>query len=196
MVSKGKKEKYILSGKNLEIAEKMLYDVTRIFEKHGIEYWLDFGTLLGIVREGRILPWDDDMDISIFEKDRQKVHDVVLPEIKNLNYRTYSRYHDVGHEILKDGDFRAFRVRNYRWKYFRGYVKIDVFVMYPKDDHHYWYELGNVHRLPSKVIQEFDEIEFKGKMYRKPKYHDEYLSYHYGDWRVPLPDYKLRSRRA
>jgi phosphorylcholine metabolism protein LicD len=190
MVNNGKKSKYILQGKNLKVAEQMLKDVTDIFDKHGVRYWLDFGTLLGIVREGRILPWDDDMDISIFEEDRQKVHDVVMPEIKKLNYRTYSRYHHIeDHEVLKKGDFRAFRTRNYRWRFFRGYVKIDIFVMYKKEDYHYWYELYNVHRLPSNLIEEFDTIEFNGKMYTKPKLHDEYLTYHYGDWRTPVKDY-------
>lgn len=189
MKIKGKKDKYLLQGKNLKVAEKMLEDVTRIFEKHGVKYWLDFGTLLGIEREGRILPWDDDMDISIFEEDRQKVHDIVLPEIDKLNYRTYSRYHHIHDEVLKNGDFRAFRVRNYRWKFFRGYVKIDIFVMYKKDDYHYWYELGNRHRLPSSLLEEFDTIEFNGKKYTKPKETDAYLTYHYGDWRIPISDY-------
>ncbi len=184
-----KKQKYVLEGKKLEIAQKMLHDVTTIFEKHNIRYWLDFGTLLGIVREGRILPWDDDMDISIFEEDRQKVHDIVMPEIKKLNYRIYSRYHHIDDDVLKYGDFRAFRVRNYRWFFFRGYVKIDIFVMYKKGDYYYWYELGNKHKIPSYLVKEFDQIEFNGKLYTKPKDHDAYLTYHYGNWRVPNKEY-------
>jgi phosphorylcholine metabolism protein LicD len=190
MAIEGKKNKYILKGKNLEVAQKMLKDVTDIFDKHGVRYWLDFGTLLGIVREGRILPWDDDMDISIFEDDRQKVHDVVMPEIKKLNYRTYSRLHmDENDEILKNGDFRTFKVRNYRWKFFKGYVKIDIFVMYEKDGFLYWREFGKRHRLPIKLISEFDTIEFNGKNYTKPKDTDAYLTYHYGDWRVAIENY-------
>jgi len=190
MASNGKKSKYILQGKNLKIAEQMLKDVTDIFDKHGVRYWLDFGTLLGIVREGRILPWDDDMDISIFEDDRQKVHDIVMPEIKKLNYRTYSRLHmDENDEILKNGDFRTFKVRNYRWKFFKGYVKLDIFVMYRKDDYLYWREFGKQHRLPTKLISEFDTIEFNGKNYTKPKDTDAYLTYHYGDWRVAIENY-------
>jgi phosphorylcholine metabolism protein LicD len=189
MKIKGKKDKYLLQGKNLIVAEKMLEDVTRILEKHNVRYWLDFGTLLGIVREGRILPWDDDMDISIFEEDRQKVHDIVMPEIKRLNYRTYSRMHEIDDNILKNGDFRTFKVRNYRWRFFKGYVKIDIFVMYKKDDYIYWREFNKRHRLPLSLVQEFDTIEFNGKEYTKPKKTDEYLTYHYGDWRVPIAEY-------
>jgi len=189
MKVKNKKDKYLLQGKNLKIALKMLDDVTTIFEKHNIRYWLDFGTLLGIVREGRLLPWDDDMDISIFEEDRQKVHNIVMPEIKKLNYRVYSRFHHVEDDILKKDDFRAFRVRNYNWRYFRGYVKIDIFVMYRKDEFVYWREFGEKHRLPASLIQEFDTIEFNGKQYTKPKNTDAYLTYHYGDWRTPNSEY-------
>ena len=193
MKIKKKKNKYVLQGKKLKIAEKMLKDVTEIFEKHNVRYWLDFGTLLGIVREGRILPWDDDMDISIFEEDRQKVHDIVLPEIKKLNYRIYSRYHHiVDDDVLKEGDFRAFRVRDCRWKFFRGYVKIDIFVMYKKDDDYYWYELDNKHKIPSSLIEEFDQIEFNSKLYTKPKDHDKFLTYHYGDWRTPNKEYNAQ----
>jgi len=189
MKVKGKKDKYLLQGKNLIVAEKMLEDVTRILEKHSVRYWLDFGTLLGIVREGRILPWDDDMDISIFEEDRQKVHDVVMPEIKRLNYRIYSRMHEMDDDILKNGDFRTFKVRNYRWKFFKGYVKIDIFVMYKKGDYIYWREFNKRHRLPLSLVKEFNTIEFKGKEYIKPKDTDAYLTYHYGNWRVPIAEY-------
>ena len=187
---KGKKEKYLLVGKNQEIAKQMLKDVIDIFDKHNIRYWLDFGTLLGIVRENRILPWDDDMDISILEDDRQKVHDLVMPEIKKLSYRVYSRYHHIeNHDVLKKGDFRAFRVRNNRLFFLRGYVKLDIFVMYRKEDYFYWYELYNVHRIPARLLEEFDTIMFENKRYIKPKLTDEYLIYHYGDWRTPAKDY-------
>jgi len=183
------KKKYLMQGKNLKIAEQLLHDVTTVLEKHNVRYWIDFGTLLGIVREGRILPWDYDMDISIFEEDREKMHTTVLPEIKKLQYRIYSRYHEIEDDVLKKGDFRAFRVKNRRWKFFRGYVNLDIFVMYKKEDYHYWYELGNKHKIPSSYIEEFDFIEFNEKEYSKPKDHDRYLTYHYGDWRVPNKDY-------
>lgn len=38
--------------------------VCSILERHEVIYWLDYGGLLGVVREGRILPWDNDMEIG------------------------------------------------------------------------------------------------------------------------------------
>jgi hypothetical protein len=49
----------------------LLQRVTGIAEKLDIALYLDFGTLLGHVREGRILLWDDDVDLVIFDEVRR-----------------------------------------------------------------------------------------------------------------------------
>jgi hypothetical protein len=40
---------------------------TRLNEAQ-VPYWVDFGTLLGIIRQGDIIPWDTDVDISVKSK--------------------------------------------------------------------------------------------------------------------------------
>ena len=45
-----------------------LRELVRVFEQHNISYWLDSGTLLGVIREGRMLPSDHDIDISIWQQ--------------------------------------------------------------------------------------------------------------------------------
>jgi lipopolysaccharide cholinephosphotransferase len=63
-------------GIKKEVAKKlykMLKDTTHLLEKNKIQYWIDGGTLLGAVRHKGLIPWDDDLDISVFYKDRHKV---------------------------------------------------------------------------------------------------------------------------
>ncbi len=186
---KPKKDKYLLSGKNGKIALKMLKDITDVLDRYKVKYWLDFGTLLGIVRENRILPWDNDMDISIFPDDVDIMQKKVLPEIKKINYRVYKREYLKDDDPLKKGDMRAFKIRNNRLIFFRGYVTLDIFVLYPKKDRYYWLEFGKVHSYPQKLLKQFSSIEFDCKKYTIPKDYDSYLTCHYGNWKVPNKKY-------
>jgi len=58
--------------KEAELAES-LRQVKKIFDKHKIDFWLDFGTLLGAIRDKRIIPWDKDIDLGMRREDLQKL---------------------------------------------------------------------------------------------------------------------------
>ena len=54
-----------IQQKKLEI----LIDIAKFCNENKIRYWLDSGTLLGAVRHGGFIPWDDDIDIIIMKDD-------------------------------------------------------------------------------------------------------------------------------
>lgn len=64
---------------------ELLKFVENICKKYELQWWLDYGTLLGAVRHGGFIPWDDDIDIGMTRKDGEKLFSVIESEIKNNN---------------------------------------------------------------------------------------------------------------
>lgn len=48
---------------------QILEGLKALFDKYELKYFADFGTLLGAIRHNGIIPWDDDIDISMPRKD-------------------------------------------------------------------------------------------------------------------------------
>lgn len=60
---------------------ELLVELDRICRKHGIDYWLTAGTLLGAVRHGGFIPWDDDLDVGIDIKDYRRLLKILPGEL-------------------------------------------------------------------------------------------------------------------
>lgn len=76
LVSKERKE---LWGVELDL----LWQFKNICDKYHLKHYLDGGTLLGAVRHGGFIPWDDDIDIAMPRTDYDRFLECA---VKELNY--------------------------------------------------------------------------------------------------------------
>ena len=56
---------------------KLLAEFDALCREHGLRYWIAFGTLLGAVRHGGFIPWDDDVDTGMPRADILKLMQIV-----------------------------------------------------------------------------------------------------------------------
>lgn len=56
-----------------------IFDI--VCRKHGLNYWLDFGSLLGAVRHNGFIPWDDDLDITMPRADFNRAKTVLCEHL-------------------------------------------------------------------------------------------------------------------
>ena len=54
----------------------MMVEIDRVCRENGIEYSLLGGTMLGAVRDGGFIPWDDDLDLAFTKEALARVMDV------------------------------------------------------------------------------------------------------------------------
>lgn len=75
----------------------VLGEIDKICRKYGIQWFADCGTLLGAVRHGGFIPWDDDMDICMLRDEYQRFFEVAREELP-AEYRVLDIYYEGGHD--------------------------------------------------------------------------------------------------
>ncbi len=78
---------------------KVLSEIDRVCREHGIRWFADCGTLLGAVRHGGMIPWDDDMDICMLRNDWLRFFEVAKDELPEdysvLTLQSESEYENI-----------------------------------------------------------------------------------------------------
>jgi len=117
--------------------DEQLNWIIEILEKNKVEYVVDSGTLLGIIREGKLIKWDKDIDIIIFDKDIKKMS-YALEEVKNRkDYKmSVGKYRGliVGYTLSPDNIYHNLLYPYIPLIKLEGNRKIDIMVLRRKGD--------------------------------------------------------------
>ncbi len=178
-----------LTGKHREKAYKLLHFATRVLTQSKIPYLLDAGTLLGIIREDRLLPWDDDVDITVSGRFSEELL-AIRWKFWWAGYRTRVRRYKKDQGVFKKGDIRLIKVQTRKWFFLKDKNLLDIFIKYKKGDYYYW-AVGRKPMMMKKVeAYYFDNTRnhsFDQSQFTVPYDSEGYLAYHYGaNWRTPI----------
>lgn len=55
----------------------VLEELKKVLDENGILFWPMGGTMIGMLRHGAFVPWDDDIDISMMYEDKEKLFDII-----------------------------------------------------------------------------------------------------------------------
>lgn len=173
---------------NIPLAENLLMSVAKSLDKHNIPYHLEGGTLLGIVRDNAILPWDDDLDISIPAGHEHKIP-AALGFLKKDGWRIDKRNY-YSFNAIKHKGTRVFKIRDRsRGLLNMGHNYLDIFVKYQHKDLVYWQAKKKLMCVDASYYDGFDEISFQNYDFKIPKKHNDYLTEKYGDWNKTIKEW-------
>lgn len=142
-----------------------------VLDASGATWFLTSGLLLGHVREGRILPWDLDVDLGIFADDAETVRQA---------------FKDAGWQFRRDFLSQMWPVH--------GNTKVDIHTHYREGDQVYKLH-GKQQRIrmdhPAHLFENLQPTVFYMRECLMPSPPEEYLEVMYGeDWLTPKREWQ------
>lgn len=115
-------------------AQLQVLDVIEtICRKHDITYFADWGTILGTVRHGGYVPWDDDMDICMKREDYTRFKEAAKTELPK-DFRIHDYEHQEDHWLFLSRVANSVHI-NFEPEHMKQFhnfpyiVGIDIFVL-------------------------------------------------------------------
>lgn len=173
---------------SLELGRHIIKQLNALAIEGNIPLVIDFGTLLGLVRDQDIIPWDDDIDFSAPVEYAQKVEKLVVDFKKNnaekIEWkieRVVDKDSNIAGLLLKFHDPSQTRTEFVTSLSFRKNIDGKA-IHLPSLG--MWYS-------PIKHFRSLELIRWQGELIQVPFLYLDYLSFQYGNWQVPKKDIQL-----
>ena len=173
---------------------EVLEVIDGICRKNAIQYFADWGTLLGAVRHKGFIPWDDDIDICLKREEYNRLIQI-LPDELPYGFVIAGMYADSERlqqaayvpqlRVIADEtqwNFNSYMQRFHGFPYQR--VGIDIF---PLDDMPEDEEVAQMQRLMVRqgilILREWDNLEKTGELQKVLKEYEDFC-------KIPIPNGK------
>ena len=176
---------------------EVLVDISNVMHKYRYKGIFMQGTLLGLMRDNKLIPWDDDIDIILlkdngfswnkFEQDMKKSGFLKTREI-NYNNRLYSQTYRKKNVVCDFTYWNDSDESKVRW--YGGYEIEGLEYKNNKE------QLYKTWKTTIPAIMDISYLEIEGNKLQIPMNSDEILSATYGEnWKTPNPNYIPKKER-
>lgn len=178
-----------LNSDNESLAIKLLKSTTEILDQLNIPYWLEGGTLLGAVRDQKLIPWDHDLDIGIKFTNNKEISLLIRLLKKQFIVRSLTFANDP--KIWKLGKYRILKVYIKKSSFKRTNLCLDIFLYYKghikdKGEVYQYVVWGKNAYHSTEYFDTLNEIYFYGLKVKIPSNPENFLQIKYGtDWKTP-----------
>ncbi|MDE7396163.1 MAG: LicD family protein [Muribaculum sp.] len=146
----------LLRAHQMRMLDILIY-VDKVCRRNGIMYWLSSGTMLGAVRHGGYIPWDDDVDIEMTDSDYRRLVALIAAD-STSPYVLQHTASDNGFLFpfakLRDTDSYIEEADGLDAGQKYNGVYIDIFRLRPSNSH-------ALHRLTSRMLG--TELKFRSR---------------------------------
>lgn len=127
---------YVLSENELHnlqmVLLEILIEIDRVCKKNDIKYCLFFGTMLGAVRHGGFIPWDDDLDITMMRSEYEKFREACKQDMDQRRFfyqdHTTDPHYRWGYARIRRKNTEFVRLGQEHMKMRTG-IFVDIFPM-------------------------------------------------------------------
>lgn len=148
-----------------------LISMKKVFDKNKINFWLVGGTLLGIIRDGDFISFDEDVDVAVYEEDFLRKYGILKQEFMEEGFVFRSVKKTMGTKI------NIYRYGNSKFQK-NSIDGLFLCEQYKKNK----FRLSRTKRYPKKYFETFETITFNETVFRVPSPPEKYLSIVYSNW--------------
>jgi phosphorylcholine metabolism protein LicD len=182
------------------VVYRMLQIIDSICEEFDINYWLDYGTLLGAVRHHGFIPWDFEADIGMLRSDYIVFKEIIEKELpEDLFFQCEETdpeyiFFPVVEAKIRDKYSNYIHDLNHPDRKWHNGIQVDIFVY--DIDNKFENCISNAFERnfsKSKIHLLFEEIgytekqQFNDHQFPIPIGYDQYLQRNYGDYKILPP---------
>lgn len=161
------------TSEELEVRKHEFLKLCSIFEKLNIRYLLHGGVLLGAVRQNDFIPWDWDVEFSVFSEEIIEKKKLLKSEIIKFGF-TIIQYNE------KLSNFKI----DIKGKLSEKITFYSILAWTHDKKNNFFYRKN--YKIPEHYIINMSKIKFFDKFHYAPFPVSDYLTYTYGNWKKPL----------